>query len=59
MSGVLDALTAGYGARPEALSWYVSASLLRRAERPFRVLEEDWPARVEDLVADAEAALGP
>jgi hypothetical protein len=54
---VLAALLEGYGARPEGLSWYLSASLLRRAERPFRVLEEDWPARVEALVDAAEAAL--
>jgi ATP-binding cassette subfamily B protein len=54
---VLDALADGYGGRPEALSWYLSASLLRRAERPFRVLEEDWPARVEALVDAADAAL--
>jgi hypothetical protein len=54
---VLDGLLAGYGAQPDALGWYLSASLLRRAERPFRVLEEDWPARVEELVDAAEAAL--
>jgi ATP-binding cassette, subfamily B, bacterial len=54
---VLEALLAGYGARPEGLRWYLSAALLRRAERPFRVLEEDWPERVEELVDAAEAAL--
>jgi aminoglycoside phosphotransferase (APT) family kinase protein len=55
---VLAALLEGYGARPEGLSWYLSASLLRRAERPFRSLEEDWPARVEELVDAADRALG-
>jgi ATP-binding cassette subfamily B protein len=55
---VLDQLLAGYGARPEGLRWYLSASLLRRAERPFRTLEEDWPARVEALVDAADRALG-
>jgi hypothetical protein len=54
---VLGSLLAGYGARPEGLRWYLSAALLRRAERPFRVLEEDWPERVEELVDAAEAAL--
>ena len=54
---VLEALLDGYGARPEALDWYLSAALLRRAQRPFRVLEEDWPARVEALVDAAEGAL--
>jgi ATP-binding cassette subfamily B protein len=56
-AAVLDALLEGYGARAEGLSWYLSAALLRRAERPFRVLEEDWPARVEELVDAADVAL--
>jgi aminoglycoside phosphotransferase (APT) family kinase protein len=55
---VLDRLIAGYGARPQGLRWFLSASLLRRAERPFRALEEDWPAHVEELVEKAERALG-
>ena len=55
---VLDQLVAGYGSRPEGLRWYLSASLLRRAERPFRTLVEDWPARVEELVDAADRALG-
>jgi ABC-type multidrug transport system fused ATPase/permease subunit len=54
---VLDGLLAGYGARPDGLAWYVSASILRRAERPFRSLAEDWPARGEALVDTAERAL--
>ena len=54
---MLDGLLDGYGAPPEALDWYLSACLLRRAERPFRALEEDWPARMEELVDAAEAAL--
>ena len=54
---VLDGLLAGYGTRPDGLAWYVSASILRRAERPFRSLTEDWPARVEELVDAAEGAL--
>jgi ATP-binding cassette, subfamily B, bacterial len=56
---VLEALLDGYGARPAAVRWHLAAAMLRKAERPFRVLEEDWPARVEDLVADAEGVLGP
>jgi aminoglycoside phosphotransferase (APT) family kinase protein len=56
-AAVLDGLLAGYGSRPEGLSWYLAASLLRRAERPFRQLEEDWPAHVEALVDAAEGAL--
>lgn len=56
---VLDALLAGYGRRPLGLEFYVWAMLLRRAERPFHRLEEDWPARVEELVDAADRALGP
>ncbi len=56
-AAVLDGLLAGYGDRPEALQWYLAANLLRRAERPFRALEEDWPARVEALVAGAARVL--
>ena len=56
---VLDGLLAGYDAeRPDGLNWYLSASLLRRAERPFRSLEEDWPERIDALVDAAERALG-
>jgi aminoglycoside phosphotransferase (APT) family kinase protein len=54
---VLDGLLAGYGARPDGLAWYMSASILRRAERPFRTLEEDWPTRVEALLDAAGRAL--
>jgi aminoglycoside phosphotransferase (APT) family kinase protein len=57
-AAVLDGLLSAYGSRPEGLAWYLSASLLRRAERPFRTLEEDWPGRVEELVDAAERALG-
>jgi hypothetical protein len=57
-SRLLDALLAGYGRRPAAVDWYLSAMLLRRAERPFHRLEEDWPARVEELVEAADRALG-
>jgi ATP-binding cassette, subfamily B, bacterial len=54
---VLEDVLAGYGGRPDALQWYLAANLLRLAERPFRALEEDWPARVEELVAAAERTL--
>jgi ATP-binding cassette, subfamily B, bacterial len=56
---VLDGLLTGYDAeRPYGLDWYLSASLLRRAERPFRSLEEDWPERIDALVESAERPLG-
>ena len=51
------ALLDGLGERPAALRWHVACMLLRRAERPFRALEEDWPVRVEEIVAAGHAAL--
>jgi ATP-binding cassette, subfamily B, bacterial len=54
---VLGALLDGYGGAPDGMRWYLAAALLRRAERPFRVLDEDWPARAEALVDAAEEAL--
>ncbi len=54
---VLAALLEGYGGRPAGLRWYMSAALLRTAERPFRRLEERWAERVEQGVAAAEAVL--
>jgi hypothetical protein len=56
-AGALDDLVEGYGARPEALGWYVSTSILRRSPFPFRFLDEDWPNRIEQMVVDAEEAL--
>jgi ABC-type multidrug transport system ATPase subunit len=54
---VLDALVDGYGATPDGIRWHLSALLVRRAERPFGTLQEDWPARVEEIVGAAEKAL--
>jgi Phosphotransferase enzyme family len=53
----LDDLVAGYGTRPAGLLWYVATSIVRRVPFPFRFMDEDWPARVEQMVADAEEAL--
>jgi uncharacterized protein (DUF2252 family) len=54
----LAALLDGYGEPPEGLRWYLAASLLRRAPSPFRLHKRRWPARMESIVADAEAVLG-
>jgi ATP-binding cassette subfamily B protein/subfamily B ATP-binding cassette protein MsbA len=54
---VLDALLEGYRGRPAALRWHLSAALLRKAERPFRALEEAWPVQVERAVDAAGAVL--
>jgi aminoglycoside phosphotransferase (APT) family kinase protein len=54
---VLDALVDGYGRRPDGLSWYLGAAVLRSARGPFKRFEPDWPERMETTVAAAEAAL--
>ena len=52
--GVLDLVVEGYARRPEGLSWYLATTILRRASRPFRHQEEQWPQRMEAMVAAAE-----
>jgi hypothetical protein len=52
--GVLDLVVEGYARRPEELSWYLATTILRRAPRPFRHQEEQWPQRMERMVAAAE-----
>jgi ABC-type multidrug transport system fused ATPase/permease subunit len=54
---VADALVDAYGARPEGLRAYLAASILVRAQSPFRKLQDDWPERVEALVDAAEGVL--
>jgi hypothetical protein len=56
-AGALDDLVAGYGSRPAGLSWYVATSIVRRAPFPFRFQDEAWPARIEQMVGNAEEAL--
>jgi starch synthase len=51
---VLDLVVEGYARRPEELSWYLATTILRRAPRPFRQQEEQWPQRMEGMVAAAE-----
>ena len=55
-NAALAALVAGYGAPPAALSWYLAATILVRAARPFRRFEPAWPERVEAIVRAAETA---
>jgi hypothetical protein len=54
---VMDGIIAGYGHRPDALGWYLSALILRRARSPFRLQKARWPERVEAGLAFAEAAI--
>ncbi len=56
-AAVLATLVDGYGDTPEALRWYLSTSILRRAPFPFRYYSEDWRPRVESMVRATEAAL--
>jgi aminoglycoside phosphotransferase (APT) family kinase protein len=55
---VLAALLDGYCRRPRDMSWYLATMILRRAPRPFRYFEPDWPSRVETMVHIAEEARG-
>jgi aminoglycoside phosphotransferase (APT) family kinase protein len=54
----LAALLDGYAARPDGLSWYLAASLLRRAPSPFRLHKRRWSQRIAATVAAAEEVLG-
>jgi ABC-type sulfate/molybdate transport systems ATPase subunit len=57
VAAVLERLLDGYGGRPEALDWHVTAAVLGRAAHPFQRQLRDWPERVEAMVAAAEASL--
>jgi hypothetical protein len=52
--GVLERVVQGYAGRPEELSWYLATTILRRSPRPFRHQDEQWPLRMEEMVAAAE-----
>jgi len=53
---VLEPLLDGYGRRPEALEWHLSAAILGRAAHPFHRQVPQWRERVEAMVTAAEAA---
>jgi hypothetical protein len=52
-----DAVVEAYGRRPAGLEPYLAAAIMCRATAPFRKLEDDWPARVEEFVDAAEEVL--
>lgn len=59
IAALVDRLAAGYGSLPADLDWHLSAAVLRRAPFPFRKPPTpDWPERVDNLVATAEALVG-
>lgn len=53
---VLEDLLEGYGERPPGLDWYLATSILRRAPRPFRYLDDHWPELLEGMLAASEEA---
>ena len=53
---VLDALLEGYGERPEALGWHLTAAILGRVAQPFHRQFPAWPDRVEGMLRAAEEA---
>jgi Phosphotransferase enzyme family len=56
-AAALEDLLVGYGSRPTGLPWYLATCILRHARSPFRYFDEDWPGRIESMVAAAETAL--
>ena len=52
---VQEKLLEGYGERPMELSWYLASTVLSRVAHPFRYQDEYWPARIERMLAAAEA----
>jgi ABC-type multidrug transport system fused ATPase/permease subunit len=57
VAAALDPLLEGYGDRPPRLSWYLAATLVERAARPFQRQSEAWPERVEAMLATAQEVL--
>jgi ATP-binding cassette subfamily B protein len=53
----LDQLLIGYRASIPDLDWYLASMILRRAARPFRYFEPDWPIGVAEMVGAAEEVL--
>jgi alpha-maltose-1-phosphate synthase len=51
---VLALVVEGYAGRPEDLWWYLATTILRRSALPFRHQDEQWPERIEEMVAAAE-----
>jgi ATP-binding cassette, subfamily B, bacterial len=56
-AAALDALFEECGPRPPETNWYLATMILRRAPRPFRYLEPEWPRRIEGMIDAAEEAL--
>ena len=58
VDAVLDCLLTGYGERPEALGWHLSAAILGRVAHPFHRQVPAWPDRVDAMLRAAEDARG-
>ena len=57
IEAVLAPLLEGYGARPEALDWHLSAAILTRAAHPFHRQVPAWRERMEAMVTTAEGVI--
>jgi ATP-binding cassette subfamily B protein len=56
-NAAVERLLDGYGARPEALDWYLAAAIAKRAAQPFKRQVPDWEAKVKQTVRTAQEAL--
>ncbi|HET6547626.1 MAG TPA: phosphotransferase [Solirubrobacter sp.] len=54
VEAVLAPLLDGYGERPNALDWHLSAAILTRAAHPFHRQVPAWRERMEAMVTTAE-----
>jgi ATP-binding cassette subfamily B protein len=57
IEAVLEPLLEGYGSRPEALNWHLSAAILARAAHPFHRQVPAWRERMEAMVTTAEEVI--
>ena len=57
IEAVRKPLLAGYGSRPPALEWYLTAVVLIRSPHPFNRLAPGVAERVEGMVRTAEEVL--
>jgi hypothetical protein len=53
----LDLLLDGYGWRFEDISWYLALAILRQSTRRFRYVDEQEPARTEEMLHAAVTVL--
>jgi hypothetical protein len=57
IEAVIEPLLEGYGSRPAALHWHLSAAILSRAAHPFHRQVPAWRERMEAMVTTAEGVI--